>query len=443
MFVGILVIAYGIYYYVLRNPKVTLEFEEGSMVLDNPGRGFYVQIDSREEERISGMEEAGVGLILLAYDLHDYIDCPLDENKLQELKDFLEEIKEYKMKVIFRAAYRFGANYDDPDSIERITEHIGQISGILNAYADQILCVQAGFLGPWGEWHSSGFLENSEEENTQVRNTILKSLLEKLNKEIIINVRRPRFIRDAQAAGLDISRIGFHNDALLSTEDDMGTYDEKGYTRKDELEWVKQNIETGINGGEMTQISDFTEIKNAVKEFQHLHLTYLNLMYNQEVLESWKTQSVEGQNGYDYMNNHLGYRYSIKNMKLPTELKAGHMLRIKGEIINTGFAPISNEYKFYFVIKKDQDIYYNEIMMSSLDQQILNFNLKVTIPKEIKALQEGEALEMGILLTDRLSEDYRVFSIRFANEEIIYKNGINLFAVYHYNKKRLTLKQSE
>jgi hypothetical protein len=126
-----------------------------------------------------------------------------------------------------------------------------QIASILNE-SDAILCVQAGFLGPWGEWHSSNLLSNKDEAaNVALRNAILRTLLGSLDPGLNIALRRPRFVRDLTNTGANGSRLGFHNDALLSGGTDMGTYSDPAYTRESELVWVDRFLPRGINGGEM------------------------------------------------------------------------------------------------------------------------------------------------------------------------------------------------
>jgi len=437
----ILILVIGMCLAVFRIPIRTIEFTESSKALNNPSRGFYIQIGSGEKERLKGASESGVRLILLAYDLHNYLNKPIDEEKLLELKEALEEAKDNNIKVIFRAAYCFEEDYEDPASLDLIDIHIKQIAEILNLYSENLLCVQAGFLGPWGEWHGSRFLDVSETQKVQVRNRVLESLLGNLNSDSIINVRRPKFIRAAKEAGLDVSRVGLHNDALLSSDDDLGTYDENGYRREDELEWVNNYIQTEINGGEMPMISDYSNIANGVKEFNMLHITYLNLMYNQEVLKQWKTQSFQGQNGFVYMNNHLGYRYYLQNVKLPKYLKSGSTIHMNGVIANSGFALIDDNYQFYIVIQKDNEIFYKKLKIESQNKEKIMFKVDFRLPKELRLSEENSILNMGIVLSDNLSQISSQSCIEFANKETEYKDGINLFARYKYHNNKYQLKQ--
>lgn len=435
-----IIISFGLFWFLFQTPTTTLKFRVSDKTLDNPSRGFYVQIDSGEEERIKEIREAGVRLILLAYDLHDYIDRPISDEKLQELENTLEEAKEQNVKVIFRAAYRFSENYKDPESITLVQEHIKQISSILNSYEQNILCVQAGFLGPWGEWHGSEYLEGTREDNDRVRNTVIKSLLDNLNSSVILNVRRPKFIRVAKSAGLDVSRIGFHNDALMSSVDDLGTYDEEGYSREEELSWADQYIQTGINGGEMPMISEYTSIDNAVKELEQLNITYLNLMYNQEVLEQWKEETYKGQNAYEFVQNHLGYRYSLDRVEVPEYIRTRRAIHVEGKIKNTGFASISKEYQFYFVISREHEMYITKLENLSQERDIINFQVDFTLPKEI-IKEEGTAFSLGLMLTDDPSDELSSSCVQFANEEVLYEQGINHFAEYEYYKGKYIIKK--
>ena len=96
----ILILVIGMCLAVFRIPIRTIEFTESSKALNNPSRGFYIQIGSGEKERLKGASESGVRLILLAYDLHNYLNKPIDEEKLLELKEALEEAKDNNIKVI-------------------------------------------------------------------------------------------------------------------------------------------------------------------------------------------------------------------------------------------------------------------------------------------------------------------------------------------------------
>jgi hypothetical protein len=426
-------------------PKSTLVFKESNKEVINPGRGFYVQINSNEEERFEELKKDNIKIALVAYDIEDYLNIKISEEKLKELEIILKEARKYHMKIVFRAAYGFDPKYKDPETIDNIYTHIKQIAPILNANKDVILSVQAGFIGPWGEWHSSKFFTGNEEE-VKLRNQTLSVLLENLDQDIALNVRRPRFIRDAIAAGINISRLGLHNDALLSTKDDMGTYDDPAYSREKELSWAKGNITQGVNGGEMPLVSEYSNISSAIKEMESLQITYLNSRYNKEVLEEWKTTKYKGQNGLEYINNHLGYRLWLGEVELSTNIKTNRKFSIKAVMHNSGFAPIDKGNKLFLIMKRGKEVIFQSLLEGELSSINSGKTKEFIINAHINNLFEVDNKEdilVGIYVANtNTTSPHNVNSvnnnsqIELANSELIYEKGINFFAKYKlYNKQ--------
>ncbi|MCS7070898.1 MAG: DUF4874 domain-containing protein, partial [Anaerolinea sp.] len=134
----------------------------------NPERGFYIQRAPLwiDEERIplerAELDEAralGIDLIRTYYVLDRHRDRPLDDGVLAALEADLETIRAAGFKVILRFAYNFplDENYvraiDAP--LDLVLTHIDQLAPILRANVDVIAHIEAGFIGAWGEWHSS------------------------------------------------------------------------------------------------------------------------------------------------------------------------------------------------------------------------------------------------------------------------------------------------
>lgn len=397
--------------------------------LRNPSRGFYVQIKSSKPGRVEELHEEGYRLVLVAYDIAEYTDDRIDDKKLKELDDVLDEIRNHHMKAIVRPAYGFEeSERNDAGSFVQLEEHVEQIADVINANKDVILCTQAGFLGPWGEWHSSIYLSGEEEERTEYRNRLLQKLLEEYDSSVIINVRRPRFIRDAQKAGLDISRLGFHNDGLLASESDLGTYDDLDYTREEELQYINSTISTGINGGEMTKVNSFSHSSNAAEEFRKLKVSYLNAKYNKEVLQSWKEETLEGENAYTYIEKRLGYRYFVKELKAPRKIYKLPLLKnlqhIKLKITNEGFASIEDGYQAQWAIEyhdgavEYQPVSEDFLSMGNAGEQELVFDFKNVNNKDVSRI--------GIIIYDGrrqslASED----CVEIANSDFSFEKGVN------------------
>lgn len=435
----LLLICISIFFYQYI-PKKTIYFNESNMELINPARGFYVQINSYEDNRIKELSREGIKIVLIAYDIEDYINTIISEGKLEELDIVLYEARKHNMQIIFRAAYGFDPNYNDPVSVDTIYTHISQIAPIINNYKDVIMCVQAGFIGPWGEWHSSKFFTGDKEE-VKIRNNILSSLIESLDEEIIINVRRLRFIRDAIEAGIDKSRLGLHNDAFLANSNDLGTYDDKDYTREEELKWAKTNITHGINGGEMPLISDYTTIDNAIAEMNSLQISYLNCRYNKDILNYWKTVPYKGGTGYEYVKNHLGYRLWLSEVRIPKYLKDNRKFNIELTLNNSGFAPIQKGYEVHLIFKQDGKIKLNNTIEGDISLIKSGMSKKLKVDAHVNDLFESENkedIQVGIYITNpsKVKNISDMGEIELANEELMYENGVNFFAIYKYDNNK-------
>ena len=434
------------WYTLIYIPKKEITFTESKATLHNPARGFYVQFDSADTVDMKELRENGITTALVGFNIRNYVDCAISSDKLDELRNALETARENGIKVILRCAYGFDSEfqYKDPTDLETIFSPIEQIAPIVGEYKQNILCVQAGFLGPWGEWHSRNLLSEDETKSTETRNALLKRLLEAFDESIVINVRRPRFLRDAIEAGLNANRLGIHNDALLSTKDDMGTYDDPMYTRAMELEWLGANVPKGIHGGEMPEISEYSAAEQAIKEFQQLNITYLNRKYNEEVINTWISDNIQGENAYEVINNHLGYRLYLKSVILPEYMKKNRRYQFEFELENTGYAAIMNGYTVTLVVRNHMDtLLYplNNVMLHDIDGgKSDTFQHSLNIP----AIFLDRTVEFGFQIKRTASEIIgdNLDCVILANDGLKYEEGVNYFAIYEPEEDRYSLKNA-
>lgn len=283
---------------------VVRKFAPSNENLVNPERGFYVQRASENLGDLTGLRETGISLILLTLDMKHYRDHSLDEAKLSVLNESLHRIRKAGLKVIFRAAYGFtDADYRvDPSDLKLICGHITAISKVLTSHAPWIFAVQAGMLGPWGEWHGSN---HGDPPSLESRRAVATAWTNSLPAKVYLQVRRPMFLRDIKP---DLQRCGWHNDALLANPDDMGTYAEPGWDRKRELDWCHQSLKTVPFGGETVPDSESTPPSQVLDELLQLHTTYLNSGYHGGTLEKWKQSLTDSGSLLDVVKRRLGYR---------------------------------------------------------------------------------------------------------------------------------------
>lgn len=209
----------------------------------NPERGFYIQRAPlwRESERLAleaaDLEAAraqGISLLRAYYVLERYRDRPLEASVFEALEADLNLLRAHGFKVILRFAYNFpldGEDYrasvDAPVNV--VLKHIQQLKPILRAHADIIAHMEAGFIGAWGEWHSSAnqLIDHPERGFNASSRAILFALLDALPQERMIALRYPFMkqqlfgaspLTEAQAfTGSPQARLAAHDDCFLAS----------------------------------------------------------------------------------------------------------------------------------------------------------------------------------------------------------------------------------
>ena len=151
---------------------VTVTYKPSSADFANPERGFYADSYFNTEEEPNALDAAAlvqekvkagyqVSLIHRTYYLPAYRDLEhLPADFLTLVGDDLASARAAGVKLILRFAYRPNANYEgepvyrDPTR-STILQHLDDLKPVLQAHAGVIAYVDAGLLGPWGEWHSA------------------------------------------------------------------------------------------------------------------------------------------------------------------------------------------------------------------------------------------------------------------------------------------------
>ncbi len=309
--------------------------------LANPERGLYTQFTSQAEsdplglQSLQALRDENMSLLLRMYYLKTFRDQPLSNTQLDLIRNDFAVIREAGVKCILRFAYSEGIG--EPDApIDIVLKHMGQLAPILRDNADVIATAQAGFIGAWGEWHAS---TNNLADPENARQIVHK-WLDVLPPQRTVQLRTPRqkwmildnktpLDTDTAFTDTPASRIGHHNDCFLSSDTDVGTYEdievEKHYLQA-ETRFVPM-------GGETCAKAAFSKPDNARDEMARLHFSYLNLGYHPDVINAWRD------NGFlNEVKNRLGYRLSLNSITYETSAAAGADLPITITLSNTGFA---------------------------------------------------------------------------------------------------------
>jgi hypothetical protein len=234
---------------------IVTHYEEDFSIFSNPEQGFYEYTDlNKLPADIGRLREQGRTLIWGRIQLQPYrTTVILPETLLGQIDQGFGIARDQGMKVIVRAAY--GAkgpggdyrSYTDPTA-DIIKGHLRQLEPVFAENADVIALFEAGFVGPWGEWHGTTIARDYD----QGRDMLL-TILRHTPSDRMVVVRYPYLKQRlfALCAGgyatvdatnaysqLPVARVGHHNDCFLSSNDDVGTYNRGGSTRAQETAYL-------------------------------------------------------------------------------------------------------------------------------------------------------------------------------------------------------------
>lgn len=347
-----------------------VSFTESDALIANPERGFYSTVETHNAGKV-GINQAkidvarsqGRTLFLLEYYLTDYMDKPIADDYLNIIRANFQALREGGAKALVRFAYKNGYAdsdwpYDAPEDI--VLGHVAQLKPILQEFGDVLFCLQAGFVGSWGEWYYTSYfnMNPATQKAYEPRKHLLDALLDAVPEDRQIEVRTPTFkmkiygyaladtLTAAEAHTNTIkARIGGHNDCFLASENDTGTF----HNQTERNYWQAETRYT-IMGGESCGTSSYCDCDNgtrpgAVEVMENYHFTYLHIGYHPAVLALWRKNGC-----FSEIENRMGYRLVLRDCYFTTPATAGSDFRIVLNIDNVGFASPMNPREAEFVL---------------------------------------------------------------------------------------------
>lgn len=388
----------------------------------NPERGFSSEAELTDTD-FNEYYQDGVTLVYLTIRLDDYRESDIPQTLLIQLKNFFSAMRSSGVKAIVRFAYNDGP-YPNPEpdaSLEQILKHINQLTPTLKENADSIVWLEAGFIGAWGEWHTS---TNSLDEDVEAKKQILFALLDAMPLDRAVLLRYPVDIISFFPSPLinsDIvsdnpqARIGFHNDCFLASSDDEHTFARDGiFKYDDELNYLNQTTQFIPVGGESCAYNPpRSDCPTALAELAFFHFTEIGDGWHPDVLTSWEQQGC-----YYEIEDRLGYRLRLLESKVNQTVKPGGVLNLQVKIKNDGFAPPINPRPVYLIL--DGSSRYETLLPVNprfwLGGEESIFEVQIRIPVSVP---EG-VYTLALSLPDpyaTLADNPR-YSIRFANENV-------------------------
>ncbi|MCQ2340956.1 MAG: DUF4832 domain-containing protein [Paludibacteraceae bacterium] len=431
----------------------THRYTESTEEFCNPERGFFIQQyfttkDLTEELTVDRVKAARANqewhytLYLTSYYMTAYMDGDIAQAALDRLEHNMLALREGGAKCVLRFAYKdnfapSSAPFDPTPAV--VSRHIEQIKPYLQKYADVILCMQAGFIGSWGEWYyTTNFIyQPTKDEDFEPRWKVAEQLFQALPESRQICFRYPalkrRYMRmhslnenpldSASAHKGDIrSRWAAHNDAFVSSENDLGTY-----TAADDRTWHSADTKYVVNGGESCGMYYSALAERAIKQLEDYHITYLNSGYLQAIIEQWKQSGMMPE-----FRRRMGYRLVLDKAVITPEPKAGQELTVDLSLRNVGFAAPVNPRGVELVLVSAANPADKKVYKQKADPRFwLGGEARnVQLSAMLDAQMQGD-YNLYLNLPDTCATLYNrpEFSIRLANENMWEaKTGFNKLA---------------
>lgn len=393
-------------------PLITVDYIGSDEDFANPERGFYTYSETRAgnynllnqgtleyyrdgQAPWNASDDIKSTLVYRYFFLEDFTAGPIRQGYLDSIQMDMDIVRNAGVKIIPRFAYTDEVNSDGcnswicppygdaPKNI--VLDHIDQLAPILESNKDVIAFVQMGFIGVWGEnYYTDHFGDASlapfviQDNFWLDRIEVLDKLLDVVPKERMVQVRYPQ-MKQRYLGGVNAptsspamteaeaftktkkSRIGFHNDCLLSGPDDIGTYYNFGNSSSFAISdtanlkpYFAQESRYVVAGGETCESSFDPENDCASsnvnaygdKELERMHYSYINSQYYLNTINDWGTGGCLGD-----IQRRLGYRLELQKTWMNEEVKVGNSIDFGLSIKNKGYAGMYNERKAYIVLK--------------------------------------------------------------------------------------------
>lgn len=363
----------------------------------------------------------GNTLTRIYFRLDAFRNSALPPSFLGAVSDAFRKARESGIKVIPRFSYNFGP-YPNPDpdaSQSRIEQHLQQLAPLLASNEDVILSLEAGFIGAWGEWHTS---TNGLDTDPSAKAAILSAILAALPPSRMVALRYPSDMQMLNGppitageafSGTDRARVGSHQDCFLASDDDWGTWGRSGNSYADDKAYVAANGQYAVVGGETCNPNPpRSDCPTALSELESMHWTYLNEDFEPTVLQGF----VDG-GCYDEIDRRLGYRFRLVSGSYSATLTRRDTLQLELQVANDGFASMFNQRSVFVVLYKGAEQYACQI---STDPRTWQPNTVTTIRQScgLSSTMSSGTYALALWLPDQASSirDDPQYAVRFANQ---------------------------
>lgn len=314
----------------------------------------------------------GRSLVYMRYHIAAFRNAPLSDAFLARVDQDFATARAAGFKIVPRFAYNYFTGGPDAP-LDRVLEHLDQLGPVLQRNADVLAFMELGFIGCWGEMHtSSNGLIGPAGLNDATR-AILEKAFAVVPAERMIAVRYAGYkfqffgngtqqpiapLTPANAFDRSIrARWGEGDDCVVCGEWNWGTWTSpaddpfaiRRFLHADNL-YVVQEGEGGqpgppqppdVDGDGWT--SDYDACARVLPIFADGRWSALNGGYRANTWFGASADRWRREGCFDTIATRLGYRFRLESATLPVRLRRGRTLSIGLALVNDGWSAPYNE----------------------------------------------------------------------------------------------------
>jgi hypothetical protein len=351
-------------------PALDIAFtEDATTVLLNPERGMFRSVEpvyatNTPAAAISGSTLAGwrsseqQTLVRKYYLLQPWISQDLPQSVLDMVAADLAACRAQGFKLIPRFTYNFNQTFGSDDATEAWTiRHIQQLGAVFSAAPGAIDHVHAGFIGKWGEMHTSsnGHVLPGTTTLSASGHTIVDALITHFPASRMLGLRYPTFkmamfpspLPLAEAyTGVMRSRLGAYNQGILYDSTDYGTFSTDLTRQAAQRAYWTADCDTTFMSGEPAGVTAGYTLQDpvpvlAAQRFASLHSNQYDAKID-GLYDWWKANGPVGNTYWDQLTRRLGYRFVLTAARLPATVAPGASATVAITLRNDGFAALHN-----------------------------------------------------------------------------------------------------
>ncbi len=334
-------------------PMVLVTLQPTDLDFPGPERGFYRFATDPSKITATSLlyvAQEGQRLVYTPADLSAYRTRSLPSSYLNKLETGFANLRKQGLKTVLRFAYNYPeteAEYLNAQdaTLSRVKSHIQQLQPVLQRNADVIAVMQGGFIGAWGEWHTSSHNLTTPARKAAVRDALLQAL----PAQRLLQVRYPadlaRWYPEPVTLAQWLSsspppaaRVGLHNDCFLASTDDVGTYFAETVAESQALRTYAQKATTVTGaGGETCAPPEPAQARmtcaDILREGAAYHMSYLNRDYYGGFFAQWQAGGCLAE-----VSRRLGYRVELQTVAHSSTAAHRGTLTWSATLLNQGWA---------------------------------------------------------------------------------------------------------